>query len=269
MPSTTPSTKCRNLGSATTSHAVVWVGIVTILLSSWLLAACSWKPSTAPLALESNWLRSEPCAPPCWEGITPGQSSYQEALAALETLPPVVTTKVVTDMEPGEINGFINWEAAFTQGIQGGIYFEGQAGIVTALRFSQQSLTLQEVVDAFGPPSHILAYSSYSAHRATIGYAYEAVYIPHGFAVSFHGHPGKPAISGEWEDFTLLFFPPTLEGFAHAQNNPSMLQLLAPWQETWDFDTYCRSDAPPSEPEDPDQLCRAVGPPAPSPALQE
>lgn len=36
---------------------------------------------------KSDWLNSPACAPPCWEGITPGQTSLQEAMEIIANLP--------------------------------------------------------------------------------------------------------------------------------------------------------------------------------------
>src|SRR5512132_3259667 len=48
---------------------------------------------TITLDMRTRWLAGQPCAPPCWEGITPGKTRVDEAVALLNRHP------MVTDIE--------------------------------------------------------------------------------------------------------------------------------------------------------------------------
>ena len=60
--------------------------ITGLALLTWILAACS----PLPLAI----FQDDICAPPCWRGIIPGQTTLQEAKASLQTFEDVEPTSI-------------------------------------------------------------------------------------------------------------------------------------------------------------------------------
>jgi len=48
-----------------------------------LAVVCGCSPK--PVSVQTGLLTGEPCAPPCWQGLTPGQSTEQELAVVLDT----------------------------------------------------------------------------------------------------------------------------------------------------------------------------------------
>ena len=44
----------------------------------------------------TNWIKGLPCKPPCWYGITPGQTTETDAINILKSLPFVNTSSITT-----------------------------------------------------------------------------------------------------------------------------------------------------------------------------
>src|SRR5690349_8873700 len=71
-----------------------------IALVSLLAARLSPTRASVPAEVARHWLAGIPCAPPCWEGITPGQTTLPEALRILKANPAIDPTSVLTDEYP-------------------------------------------------------------------------------------------------------------------------------------------------------------------------
>jgi len=52
--------------------------------AAWVIAACVGCGVTQEPLVAQGLLTGEPCEPPCWEGLTPGQSTEQEFAALLD-----------------------------------------------------------------------------------------------------------------------------------------------------------------------------------------
>jgi hypothetical protein len=57
---------------------------VKAVLPLCLAAAAIFACSPVPVSVNRGLLTGEPCAPPCWQGLTPGVSTEQELVAVLE-----------------------------------------------------------------------------------------------------------------------------------------------------------------------------------------
>ena len=105
---------------------------------------------------------------------------------------------------------------------------------------------LQDVRDAFGDPSHVLAGSSLDANGSPF-YSLALVYLSHGFRldVRLEDQASKPVLSPDMLVESPAFFVPTEQGFLDAFNptgttNKTSIKALVPWQGFRDFDFYCR-----------------------------
>lgn len=195
-----------------------------------------------PVDWPSRWLKGIPCRPPCWEGITPGKTTPAEAVEILRSSPLVANAKMATDPLLSSL-GYVIWdwvggraggEANYsTQALTQTLYIIGPY-LSTSFRF-------QDVIQAYGEPSHILATAAHGPDIGSgISYYLQLVYLPQGFALAAGGSR-KPALS---EDMFLngpSFFAPTTEGFIAAFGEAGIAAgLLTPWQGIRSFDFYCK-----------------------------
>jgi hypothetical protein len=68
--------------------------VVTLLMGSGLLIACQQKCDTSfpyyqedLLNVDKSLITGDPCSPPCWHQLVPGESTEEEALEILQDLP--------------------------------------------------------------------------------------------------------------------------------------------------------------------------------------
>ncbi len=186
-----------------------------------------------PEGWELGWLKGIPCRPPCWEGITPGQTTAAEAVEMLKNHPWVATTrkfslgedgaiawKWVNEQEGGEI-GF------WSQPPQ--VVFSIRPGFPRYFRFS-------EVIEAYGEPSHIIAMAYYGSDIDGIFYELEIVYRPQGFILKAI-YSGKPDLTLDTL-VSVTFFAPEDKLYLAAFSDPGR---AVPWQGFKGYDFYCRN----------------------------
>ena len=130
----------------------ILAGVVTIMLFASSIAI--WR------LLQSRWVDRSiitglPCAPPCWQGITPGVTKMDKALEILSNSPYIETRSIKqtgTDISGGctwrwrspgrRMQPGLNWQTGFIDTIQMGLAFD---------------LTVQEVTDKYGLPEAVSA----------------------------------------------------------------------------------------------------------------
>lgn len=94
------------------------------------------------------WIRQPACQPPCWQNITPGVTTKDQAVAILESMP---DTTIRSNGEDG-----VDWRFGSTPNRGGWLYAEN--GIVSTVVLStvDSELTLQNVIDAYGVPGYVV-----------------------------------------------------------------------------------------------------------------
>lgn len=113
----------------------------------------------------NRWLRKQPCAPPCWEGITPGITHYKDALAQLKQNQ---WFEKVEFHLPDSITW--NW-----RGIIGGGRLEFDAWatspvIQSIVIGSPQKISFKDVVAALGNPDYVTVTADTGEHEDGIWY---------------------------------------------------------------------------------------------------
>ncbi len=99
-------------------------------------------------------MTGEPCAVPCWRGITPGETSWSDALTILEDDPSIEDPTVQTAEDSAAV------AASFKE--PGGVDSSGQVfsddGDVVSLIFLRLApdMTLDEVLDVHGEPTYVI-----------------------------------------------------------------------------------------------------------------
>ncbi len=191
---------------------------------------------------EDRWLKGIPCRLPCWEGVTPGETSADDAVEILRKSP--IISKVKIQDSNRSYSGGIDWDWA-AGGLGGSAYFNNGKPQQTILwtQLSLPPFTLAEVIQAYGEPSHIVARRRDNTEARETGrtiYDLHFVYVPYGFFLSENRLSSKPTFGRQEVFSTLTLFVPTAQGFSDATGIPP--EFLAPWQGFQTFDVYCRDE---------------------------
>ncbi len=103
---------------------------------------------------KNNWLNNATCAPPCWENITPGQTTLQEATGIIKNLPGVEIYGTYRDKVDWGVHGLYSGSAS--------VYGFGPVGdgSNTILNISiyfgdDENISLQDVLRVFDSPSNV------------------------------------------------------------------------------------------------------------------
>jgi len=195
-------------------------------------------PTNTPMPTpdySNYWLRKQPCAAPCWEGITPGVTTYKEALKLLEQNSSATNVKLTLPEE-------IHWDWRETNS-GGWLRFDAWAEkpVIQSIGVGlPEPVKLKDVTSAFGYPSHVSADAEEGTDIGTgMYYGIHLYYIPSGFYFDLYedvdGKSVKPVISPETEIDFIIFFVPSTDGLHKATNEKPVS-----WQGTFDFDTYCK-----------------------------
>lgn len=191
--------------------------------------------------LRAPWAKrlfaGEPCAAPCWEGITPGLSSRQEAIAILMQLPETV----INDPTAPSIHFGIPSERV--PGSFGSLSFDTTAPYtVTAIVFEENSFTLGSLIAVYGEPQEVLA----TAHTIPLDggqhiYDLWLLYPRTGMMLGTNT-TAKPDVNRELRITTIIFFVPGdsyREAFEQERQRGAVFTL---WEGYRSFAYYCRGD---------------------------
>lgn len=201
-----------------------------------------------PLGRKNNWLKGVPCRAPCWEGITPGQTSGQQAMEILQRNPFIKDVELRSGPFYGD-KGVLVWN--WINGTPGGdlSYHLGTPDqLVYQIRPEISLVQLGEVIDAYGEPSHIVAAAE---HGVDIGsgtvYQLDFIWLSNGFAMR-HSNSGpdlhtKPSFDSEMILWQVTFFIPTLDAASHVIPTGQNRVRLSKWEGFKSFDYYCKDDS--------------------------
>jgi hypothetical protein len=121
--------------------------LVLILVGLTLVACRCEMESATDSAIDRGLLYGEPCAPPCWEGITPGVSSKEDVLRILDQLE-----------SDGGIESYTVWNFR-AEGRFGTVYigFDDDEHVDGIRLHPWFDYRVKQVIDQFGEPE---AYAS-------------------------------------------------------------------------------------------------------------
>ena len=170
------------------------------------------------------WLDNSGCALPCWHGITPGVTSFPEALTILQSMPEVEQSSISGRSE--EASTWL-WFVYRTSDHQVYAEFDGQisAHILSIWFYPVRggnvlSIRLAELDARFGPPQII---SAVSANNSLLHLIYRqpgieaVIFIPGGMAGRpgcnrlqmsaglYLGNPLKRNFEDRWHGYTTRF----------------------------------------------------------------
>jgi hypothetical protein len=246
--------------------------LIAGLLIILVMAGCSTRPEAEPPAITSSsasvtptpaaalppkdrqraWLQGQPCAPPCFLGITPGTTSQTATLALLQSTYPPVEPETLhsTNSDPRHISWL--WVPLDKTAGVNAYYYEQPPRlsvapvntIISMIASGPDMVRLDEVIAAYGDPSHVLAVA-HDYGELGLRYYLSVVYLERGFMMSFYTDGRqKITLAPDLTAAELDFFVPTVEGFDagvsafYPVRNPSA--LLVPWEGFKEFAVYCR-----------------------------
>jgi hypothetical protein len=204
------------------------------------------------MSLREAFLKGEPCAPPCWEGITPKKTTLLEALEIMNQHP------FITKIEPSD-NDRLYFALTFGNREFGGFlaYHQEPPYTIQEIKLNLPSLKLGEVILTYGEPSYILLNtgSGLMPEDPTIAprlYWFGVVYPENGFVMSIRDFlPPDYSITDRQELNDVTFFGtpfelPLDDRMKHIFGTNTGSYELIPWQDYQSFAFYC-SQVPKNE----------------------
>jgi hypothetical protein len=197
--------------------------------------------SATPTPWQKNWLKGVPCQSPCWEGITPGETTLLQASDILKELPFVASDTIEMSISPdlGEISW--GWRNGNTH-LEGRAFSDGNSSrqiIHSVWLLFTDEITLQDVIDIYGEPTHVVARAGYNPVGGVTSML-QILYSAQGFGITGNV-PTK--IEPSLHLNSVFFFSPGIDNFAQLfpeyKSNPN---LIVAWQGYQSFEFYCRDD---------------------------
>lgn len=216
-----------------------------------LLTACAATTANVSQPLSDMSLRTlQPCAPPCWHGIIPGQSNAADVRRILPTLPFIRPGSIEEQPYPEGNGSYFSW-AYRNFGELGAILLIND----TVVHIDTQpgfQLELGEVVERFGPPARFFPRNVRRPHGSY--YSISLYYPDRGLVFNTPNLPGLPLDAKEYSvrpDFSVYsvdyLVPGTVEELIRQLEPPLIIdfaiQNSLPWQG---FGTFPGS-LPPSQ----------------------
>ncbi len=202
--------------------------------------------STDPALLaSSDWtarfLGRVPCEPPCWEGVTPGLTTADDAFRIFKSSPALKNVQMPDANSYGY--GSISWNWADRSG-GGYAHYYVHNKIIGEIKILQPPRYIVEnVIKAYGEPKHIAALRVRNVEAMETGrgiYGTYFVYLGYGFALGESGLYDKPSLGKDMNWPVLTFFGTTRGSFEDALGVP--FESLVPWEGFKSFDYYCRDE---------------------------
>ena len=139
-----------------------------LLLLIWSVACQSTNPVTVTVTPQNSanwwtgWLAQPVCKPPCWQNITPGVTTMDEALSILENMPEITITFRSGDGVDWEFN------KSKDEGGTLGASDEGIVDIIWLGSVSNTKLHLEEVVATYNTPEYVKPYDCREGMCSTV-----------------------------------------------------------------------------------------------------
>jgi hypothetical protein len=108
--------------------------------------------------LDTSLLADAPCAAPCWQNITPGVTTEQEARSLLKGSPYVRKDSLDYHIAEWKVGGEYDWFSWHSRSMKyyNRLYIR-EGKVVLVQIHPDYTLTLGQVVDKFGPPERVYA----------------------------------------------------------------------------------------------------------------
>src|SRR5690606_1401909 len=206
--------------------------LLVLLVVMVAVAACAAPPElrNPSFLRDSSLVDNEPCAAPCWRGITPGETTWRDALTILVDDATLSDVKTETNEETGEI------AATFQRadGVPCCLVYSSSGDVVDQMLLQlAPDNTLGDVIENLGEPEY------FSGTEVSPEQAAAALFYPaHNLVVyAFVAGVAEGSITAESEVFAALYL--TEEDMAEVPQTSNLHDWLG-------YDTYAAYAARPS-----------------------
>lgn len=130
--------------------------VLLVLMLLLLLVIVVWYYVLWPA--DRSLLTWEPCAPPCWQNLTPGLSTEQDVMHYISNLPKMEQSRLTTYSHYSERCGVVQayrWTGGRNGAFREIVVREGRVRLIEVA--PDYNLRLGAVVDRFGPPEYMSA----------------------------------------------------------------------------------------------------------------
>ena len=222
------------------SRRSIFIFFIVGLLFIFLITACQFPsssrtkltPTPNPPSWLSDWLNKPVCKPPCWEGITPGNTTFTETEKILTELPWIKLNFGPEKPTPNYRRLKFTWQFIQPSKVLGYAYSDDEEDLTISLGFEGILTTkLKDVINNYGDPSHVFI-ADCTDHRCGT----ELLYIDSGMVIYLNplipDWKGFVAVSSETDIRGVGFFPPGRDGFlsAYPAYSESFPALVVPWE---------------------------------------
>lgn len=207
------------------------------------------QPLGSPRSFDTNWqkqwLQDATCRAPCWQGIIPGQTSFDIAVAVLKSKS-FIGKMIFTPAKIKADADLFGWDYIDGKG-SGYAEYETLTPNHTIIAISAgftDDILLREIIAVYGMPTHVIATGK--AVRFDDGtihpeYFFALVYLEKGFLVATNITSTNTMLNEDLHMTGLTFFVPTLSTLkgtiSEVRDYP---QTFQPWQGFQPFHFYCR-----------------------------
>jgi len=174
-----------------------------------LMVAMSAGCGEPPPPVDTSLLTGEPCEPPCWQGLTPGESTEEDVAEFMKATRFVDTRSVRRGsytrltLSGEEVTGvIIYWRSS--GGLSPCNDFSIEEGVLTDLTICPYpGVTLGRLIDRYGPPEKYVSHlSGYERQWVDV-----TLYYPtHGFTVYLMLRPDDATLKPESKVVSIWYF---------------------------------------------------------------
>jgi hypothetical protein len=186
------------------------------------------------------WLRGDPCAPPCWEGITPNETRLEHALELLNQHQFV--KEIGIDVNEDVTISFTSDSDSYEGTLS---YQKEPPYTIERINLYLPPVQLGELIAAYGEPSYVLV-STQSAPMPEGGpgsdpriYHFGVVYPERGFLITYRDTISIHHIASGQHLTDFLFFGDSFQSLLDNELKSVWGGTLIPWQGYQSFEFYC------------------------------
>lgn len=147
-----------------------------------LLTACQGRPSPTPTLKDDSLITKIPCAPPCWHGLTPGESTFEDVSDFIQ-LNPLINGNASKPkyVSTGGSYQAWRWAGESPDSPQVNFFDYTPEGVLERIVLKPNTdITAKDIIKVYGPPTLITISEVLIAEspiKTSSGIEIDAVYI--------------------------------------------------------------------------------------------
>ncbi len=165
--------EARLVNNALRRHSYLSASLVLLAI----LTSCAGQGTPVPSTPDNSLLTGKPCKPPCWQGLIPGQSTWEETSDFLAVNPFVKGNLGSKLYAPNGKEFTQNWWWAnenHTPERTNEVAIDKQGKVIEISLVPNIDVTVRQLVQTYGPPTLVAAATS--APRRRRGIVFTALY---------------------------------------------------------------------------------------------